>query len=192
MRVHLAVHRSHLRTEARQRQIRGAFSQYMSPHYVDELAAHPERLNLGGQARTMTIMFCDIRGFTSLSEKLDAESLTHFINSFLSPVTEIIIEQIEAPPANWNGVFHRRGEAKRGLPQRGQHTGADKRDPLIATVETSGVELRVFADHQILGNVAAAVDDDVGEPCPTPDLDIGQQHRAGGPRVRIDPATGKQ
>src|SRR6516162_3902491 len=98
MRVHLAVHRSHLRTEARQRQIRGAFSQYMSPHYVDELAAHPERLNLGGQARTMTIMFCDIRGFTSLSEKLDAESLTHFINSFLSPVTEIIIEQIEAPP----------------------------------------------------------------------------------------------
>ena len=37
---------SYLRTEAQQRQIRGAFSQYMSPHYVDELAAHPERLKL--------------------------------------------------------------------------------------------------------------------------------------------------
>jgi adenylate cyclase len=95
----------HLRTETRQRQIRGAFSQYMSPHYVNELAAHPERLKLGGQARNMTIMFCDIRGFTSLSEKLDAESLTHFMNSFLSPMTEIIIEQIEAPPANWDSVF---------------------------------------------------------------------------------------
>ena len=83
----------HLRTETRQRQIRGAFSQYMSPHYVDELAAHPERLKLGGQARTMTIMFCDIRGFTSLSEKLDAEHLTHFMNSFLSPMTEIITER---------------------------------------------------------------------------------------------------
>jgi len=83
----------YLRTEARQRQIRGAFSQYMSPHYVDELAAHPERLKLGGQARTMTIMFCDIRGFTSLSEKLDAEHLTHFMNSFLSPMTEIITER---------------------------------------------------------------------------------------------------
>jgi len=83
----------YLRTEARQRQIRGAFSQYMSPHYVDELAAHPERLTLGGQARMMTIMFCDIRGFTSLSEKLDAESLTHFMNSFLSPMTEIITER---------------------------------------------------------------------------------------------------
>ena len=56
----------YLRTEARQREIRGAFSHYMSPHYVDELAAHPERLKLGGQARIMTIMFCDIRGFTSL------------------------------------------------------------------------------------------------------------------------------
>ncbi len=83
----------HLRTEARQREIRGAFSHYMSPHYVDELAAHPERLKLGGQARVMTIMFCDIRGFTSLSEKLDAESLTHFMNSFLSPMTEIITER---------------------------------------------------------------------------------------------------
>jgi adenylate cyclase len=65
----------------------------MSPHYVDELAAHPERLTLGGQARTMTIMFCDIRGFTSLSEKLDAASLTQFMNSFLSPMTEIITER---------------------------------------------------------------------------------------------------
>jgi len=83
----------YLRTEARQREIRGAFSHYMSPHYVDELAAHPERLKLGGQARVMTIMFCDIRGFTSLSEKLDAESLTHFMNSFLSPMTEIITER---------------------------------------------------------------------------------------------------
>src|SRR5271157_271042 len=83
----------YLRTEARQREIRGAFSHYMSPHYVDELAAHPERLKLGGQARIMTIMFCDIRGFTSLSEKLDAESLTYFMNSFLSPMTEIITER---------------------------------------------------------------------------------------------------
>jgi adenylate cyclase len=57
------------------------------------VAAHPERLKLGGQMRTMTIMFCDIRGFTSLSEKLDPESLTHFMNSFLSPMTEIITER---------------------------------------------------------------------------------------------------
>jgi adenylate cyclase len=89
----LATLLGYLRTEERQRQIRLTFSQYMSPHYVEELARHPERLKLGGQARSMTIMFCDIRGFTSLSEHLDAEALTHFMNSFLSPMTKIITEQ---------------------------------------------------------------------------------------------------
>jgi adenylate cyclase len=83
----------YLRTEAKQREIRGAFSHYMSPHFVAELAAHPEKLKLGGEARVMTIMFCDIRGFTSLSEKLDAVNLTHFMNSFLTPMTEIITER---------------------------------------------------------------------------------------------------
>jgi adenylate cyclase len=82
----------YLRTEARQREIRSAFSRYMSPHYVEELAAHPEKLVLGGEMRMMTIMFCDIRGFTSLAEGMDARTLTHFMNSFLSPMTEIITE----------------------------------------------------------------------------------------------------
>ncbi len=80
----------HLRTEARQREIRSAFSRYMSPHYVNELAAHPEKLVLGGEMRQMTIMFCDIRGFTTLAEGMDAKTLTHFMNTFLSPMTEII------------------------------------------------------------------------------------------------------
>ena len=83
----------YLRTEARQRQIRHAFSHYMSPHYVQELAAHPEKLVLGGEMRVMTILFCDIRGFTTRSEAMDAPTLTSFMNSFLSPMTEIITEQ---------------------------------------------------------------------------------------------------
>ena len=64
----------YLRTEARQREIRSAFSRYMSPHYVEELAAHPEKLVLGGEMRIMTIMFCDIRGFTSRAEGMDAHT----------------------------------------------------------------------------------------------------------------------
>ena len=80
----------YLRTETRQREIRNAFSRYMSPHYVAELARHPEKLSLGGEMRVMTIMFCDIRGFTSLAEGMDAQTLTHFMNRFLSPMTEII------------------------------------------------------------------------------------------------------
>lgn len=82
----------YLRTEARQREIRGAFSRYMSPHYVEELARHPEKLSLGGENRIMTILFCDIRSFTTLAEGMDARTLTQFMNSFLSPMTEIITE----------------------------------------------------------------------------------------------------
>jgi adenylate cyclase len=78
-------------TERRQREIREAFSRYMSPHYVAQLARHPEKLVLGGETRTMTVMFCDIRGFTSLSEGLSAQELAELINDFLSPMTEIIM-----------------------------------------------------------------------------------------------------
>jgi adenylate cyclase len=79
-------------TERRQREIREAFSRYVSPDYVEELARNPEKLVLGGEVRLMTIMFCDIRGFTSLSEGLSAHELGQLINSFLTPMTEIIME----------------------------------------------------------------------------------------------------
>ena len=52
-----------------------------------------EKLVLGGESQTMTIMFCDIRGFTTLAEGMDARTLTRFMNSFLAPMTEIITEQ---------------------------------------------------------------------------------------------------
>jgi len=78
-------------TETRQREIRAAFSRYMSPHYVAELARNPEKLKLGGEVKMITVMFCDIRGFTSLSEGLSAAELGHLINEFLTPMTDIIM-----------------------------------------------------------------------------------------------------
>jgi adenylate cyclase len=82
----------YLRTEVRQHQIRSAFSRYMSPHYVAELARNPEKLQLGGEYKDLSVMFCDIRGFTTLSEGLDARALTHLMNSFTSPMSDIIAE----------------------------------------------------------------------------------------------------
>ena len=73
-------------------EIRKAFRQFLAPELVEELAAHPERLKLGGETRDMTIMFMDIRGFTTLSELLTPEKLTSFINGFLTPMTEIILD----------------------------------------------------------------------------------------------------
>jgi adenylate cyclase len=82
----------YLRTEMRQHEIRGQFSRYVSPHYVDALAKNPEKLVLGGEARILTVMFCDIRGFTTLSEGLTPHELTHLMNSFTSPMTDSITE----------------------------------------------------------------------------------------------------
>ncbi len=73
-------------------QIRKAFAQFLAPQLVEELAAHPERLKLGGETRDMTVMFMDIRGFTTLSETMSPEQLTSFINDFLTPMSEIILE----------------------------------------------------------------------------------------------------
>jgi adenylate cyclase len=67
------------------------FRQYLAPDLVAELAAHPERLWLGGEMRPMTILFCDIRRFTTVAEGMDFRMLTSFLNSFLSPMTEIIL-----------------------------------------------------------------------------------------------------
>lgn len=80
----------YVRSEREKAFVRGAFSRYLSPALVDQLAAHPERLKLGGELRELTIMFCDIRGFTRLSEGLDPQALTHVINAFLTPMTDVI------------------------------------------------------------------------------------------------------
>jgi class 3 adenylate cyclase/CHASE2 domain-containing sensor protein len=80
------------REAKRQREfINGAFARYLNPQLVKQLADDPARLQLGGEMREMTLMFCDIRGFTTISEKFDAQGLTRFINRFLTPMTDLIL-----------------------------------------------------------------------------------------------------
>jgi adenylate cyclase len=75
------------------RQVRVAFRHYLSPALVNDLAAHPERLRLGGETRSMTLLFCDVRGFTAISERFKAnpQGLTQLINRFLTPMTDVIL-----------------------------------------------------------------------------------------------------
>ena len=84
---------SFVREQQQRKQIRGAFAQYMSPVLVEQLAQSPERLVLGGEEREMTIMFSDMRGFTSISEtyKSDPQGLTALMNRFLTPLTNAIL-----------------------------------------------------------------------------------------------------
>ena len=74
------------------RWIKDAFGRYLSPELVEILASDPTRLHLGGERRVMTFLFCDIRGFTNLSEQLQAEPerLTSIINRFLTTMTAAI------------------------------------------------------------------------------------------------------
>ena len=84
---------SFVREQAQRRQIRSAFGQYISPALVEQLAQSPEKLKLGGEEREMTIMFSDVRGFTSISEsyKSDPQGLTALMNRFLTPLTDAIL-----------------------------------------------------------------------------------------------------
>lgn len=68
------------------------FQLYLMPEVIDELAEHPELLSLGGQEKTLTILFCDIRGFTTLSEGLSPPELTSLINEYLTAMTDAIME----------------------------------------------------------------------------------------------------
>ena len=66
---------------------------YMAPALVERLADDPSRLKLGGETRDMTLLFSDVRGFTTISEGLDAEELTRFLNSLFTPLSNIILEE---------------------------------------------------------------------------------------------------
>ena len=75
-------------------EIRSAFGRYVSPAVVARLAEHPENLQLGGQQRDLTVMFCDIRSFTTFSEGFTAVELSTFLNDYLSPMTDIILKEL--------------------------------------------------------------------------------------------------
>lgn len=70
--------------------IKKTFSYYLSPDVIKELASNPDKLQLGGERKDLTVLFSDIRSFTSMSEKLRPEEVTTLLNEYLSAMTEII------------------------------------------------------------------------------------------------------
>ena len=78
--------------EERERvRLRKAFQSYVAPEVVNQIMRNPERLRLGGERRELSILFSDIRGFTSLSETMDPEALVEVLHDFLNPMSEIIV-----------------------------------------------------------------------------------------------------
>ncbi len=84
---------SYFSVEREKGQLRSAFRHYLNEEVMDQMLQHPERLRLGGERREMTVLFSDIRGFTALSERIGPESLVRLINSYLTPMTQIVFEE---------------------------------------------------------------------------------------------------
>lgn len=72
------------------RQLAGLFGQYVPPELVEEMAKDPSAFGLEGESREMTVLFSDVRGFTTISEGLDPKQLTQLMNEFLTPMTHVI------------------------------------------------------------------------------------------------------
>jgi adenylate cyclase len=82
-------------TEAQSRkQLKSVFGQYVPPEIVDEMSRHPDgNFSVEGESRELSVLFCDIRSFTTISESLAADELKQLLNRFFTPMTRIIFEQ---------------------------------------------------------------------------------------------------
>jgi len=81
-----------MREESQKRFIKSAFSYYLSPSVIDEIIKDPDSLELGGEDREITIFFSDIKGFSTISEKLTPRELVVRLNEYLTEMTDIILK----------------------------------------------------------------------------------------------------
>ncbi len=118
---------TNLRSDREKRMIRQAFSHYISPILMEELAGNPDKLKLGGEVRELSVMFTDIRNFTTISESMDPADLIKMMNDFLTPMTSAVLENRgtvdkymgDAMMAFWNApvedIDHARNACKAAL-----------------------------------------------------------------------------
>ncbi len=79
-------------TERKQRrQLRAVFDKYMAAEVVDEIMRNPEAIRLGGEKKELSMLFSDVEGFTSISERLAPETLVELLNMYLSAMTDVIL-----------------------------------------------------------------------------------------------------
>jgi len=84
---------TYFREERRRAFIHGAFDRYLSPEMVQRIVKDPGHLELGGEERDMTVLFCDIRGFSRISEGMPPQDIIRFLISFLTPMCDILLER---------------------------------------------------------------------------------------------------
>jgi len=73
--------------------IKGAFGKYLSPDVVAEISEDPSALTLGGEKRPLSLLFSDLRGFTSISQDMDAQDLIALLNEYLNDMTQVVFDE---------------------------------------------------------------------------------------------------
>ncbi len=142
---------TYMRTEAERRRVRDAFGLYISPDYMKELTSDPDKLKLGGEVREMTVMFTDIRGFTTIAESMSPEELIHLMNDFLTPMSDLVMKNRgtidkymgDAMMAFWNAPLDDPDHARHACVAALKMKGALA--PLNARLAEEGKTVRVNA-----------------------------------------------
>ncbi len=107
--------------QAEQQTIRGAMGRYLSPSVSQWVLAEPDRIDLGGESREMTVLFCDLRGFTTLAHSMEAHALVSLLNEFMTAMTQVIFKHDgvldkyigDAIMAFWNAPMAQPDHARR-------------------------------------------------------------------------------
>ena len=89
----LVVFTDYLQEGRQRRFIKHSFRHYLSPQVIEQLIENPDKLRLGGERKELSIFFSDLQGFTAISEGLPPEELTRLLNTYLSAMTDIILEE---------------------------------------------------------------------------------------------------
>jgi adenylate cyclase len=91
--IYLGVTGYRYMTEEREKKkIRGAFQYYLTASVVEEMLKNPDKLKLGGEKKDLTVLFSDIRGFTSISENMTPEGLVKLLNEYLTSMTDMVFK----------------------------------------------------------------------------------------------------
>ncbi|MHB8830788.1 MAG: CHASE2 domain-containing protein, partial [Patescibacteria group bacterium] len=109
--------------ERQKREIRSAFSRYVTESVVASILSDPSKLKLGGERRKMSVLFSDIRGFTTISEGLKPEKLVEIMNKYLTRMTDEVFKHEgvldkyigDAVMAFWNAPFDQTDHARRAV-----------------------------------------------------------------------------
>jgi adenylate cyclase len=80
------------KSNSQKKMIKGIFDQYVPPAHIDKMLADPDSVNLDGERKVMTVLFSDIRSFTSISESLSASELKNLLNKYFNPITKSIFD----------------------------------------------------------------------------------------------------